>query len=336
MSNTMQAAVIHRYGQASPTLETVSRPALRPTDVLVKIKAASINPVDLKIMAGELKLLLSYQMPLIIGSDFSGEIVAVGAQVTRFQVGDAVYGRPRKNRMGTFAEYLAIDPDDIALKPQNLTFVEAAAIPLVGLTSYQALHDLLHVQPGQRVLIQAGAGGIGTIAIQLAKHLGAQVATTTSSRNFELVRALGADRIIDYHQEDFATVLTDYDAVFDTLGGQSLESAFSVVKPGGQIISISGRPNARFAKAYGLPHWKQTLFRLATRRLSRLERQRDVRYQFLFMSPSGQELTQLTRLIEAGELQPVLDRTFTFQELAQALTYSRNGHAQGKIVVQIA
>lgn len=332
----MQAAVIHRYGQTSPVLETVPRPALRPTDVLVKIKAASINPVDLKIMAGELKLLLSYRMPLIVGNDFAGEIVAVGAQVTQFQVGDAVYGRPRENRIGTFAEYIAIDPDDIALKPQNLTFAEAAAIPLVGLTSYQALHDLLNVQPGQRILIQAGAGGIGSIAIQLAKHLGAQVATTTSPRNFELVRALGADRIIDYHQEDFAAVLTDYDAVFDTLGGQSLESAFSVVKPGGQIISISGRPNARFAKAYGLPRWKQVLFHLATHRLSRLEKQRGVRYHFLFVSPSGQELAQLTRLIEAGQLHPVLDRTFPLQELDQALTYSRNGHAQGKIIIQIA
>ncbi|UIF29357.1 NADP-dependent oxidoreductase [Levilactobacillus brevis] len=336
MSETMQAAVITRYGQAMPLMKTVPVPSLQATDVLVKIKAVSLNPIDLKTMAGELKFLLSYRMPLILGSDFAGEVVAVGSQITPFKVGDAVYGRPRKSRIGTFAEYLAVDVADIALKPQSLTFNEAAALPLVGLTSYQALHDILHVKPGQKVLIQAGAGGIGTIAIQLAKYLGAQVATTTSPQNFALVRSLGADRVIDYHTEDFTTVLTDYDAVFDTLGGQSLAQAFSVVKRGGQVVSISGLPNVRFAKAYGLPLWKQGVLGVASHRLTRLERRSGVAYRFLFMAPSGTELALLTTLIAAGQLRPVIDRTFPFSALNQALTYFKQGHARGKIIVEMA
>ena len=336
VSKTMKAAVITHYKQATPSIKTVAMPTPQPTDVLVKIKAASINPIDLKTMAGGLKILLPYQMPLIIGSDFAGEVVAVGADVTTFKVGDAVYGRPRKNRIGTFAEYLAVDATDIALKPRNLSFKEAAAMPLVGLTSYQALHDILQIKPGQHVLIQAGAGGIGTVAIQLAKRLGAIVATTTSPRNFDLVRKLGADRIIDYHTENFADALTDYDAVFDTLGGKNLEQAFSIVKPGGQVVSISGLPNARFAKAYGLPRWKRALFRLATHRLNHLEKQTRVAYRFLFMWPSGTELTELTRLIEQEQLHPIIDRSFSFDELNRALAYAKNGHARGKIILKIS
>ena len=335
MSEKMQAALLTHYGQVTPLIKTVPVPTPRATDVLVRIRAASLNPIDLKTMAGGLKFLLPYRMPLILGSDFAGEIVAVGNQVTQFRVGDAVYGRPRKSRIGTFAEYLAVDAADIALKPRNLTFNEAAAIPLVGLTSYQALHDILRVKPGQKVLIQAGAGGIGTIAIQLATYLGAQVATTTSPKNFALVRSLGADRVIDYHNEDFATTLTNYDAVFDTLGGKSLEQAFSVVRRGGQVVSISGLPNVRFAKAYGLPLWKQGVLGIVTHRLTRLERQSGVAYHFLFMAPSGEELALLAALIVAGKLRPVIDRTFQFRDLDQALVYSKRGHARGKVIVEL-
>jgi len=335
MHKTMKAALITHYKQMTPTIESVPIPLLKPNDVLIKVKAASINPVDLKIMAGGMRMLLKYQMPLIIGNDFAGEIVAVGTQITQFKLGDAVYGRPRKQRIGTFSEYFATDIADIALKPVNLSYEEAAAIPLVGLTSYQALHDLMDLQPGKKVLIQAGAGGIGTLAIQLAKELGAEVTTTTSQKNIDLVKSLGADRVIDYHHEDFADILTNYDAVFDTLGGKQLEQAFRIVKPGGQVVSITGLPNERFAKEFNLPRWKQWLFRLATQRLHRLEKQTQVHYRFLYMWPSHPELMVLTRLIESNRLRPVVDRVFPFAELAQALQYSQKGHAQGKIVVRI-
>ncbi|WP_143462342.1 NADP-dependent oxidoreductase [Levilactobacillus enshiensis] len=333
MSKKMHAAIITHYRQPLPVMQPVPRPAPQPNDVLVKINAASINPIDLKTMHGGLKFLLPYQFPLIIGSDFAGTVVAVGQNVTAFQIGDAVYGRPRKNRIGTFAEYLAVDQADIALKPRNLSFDQAAAIPLVGLTSYQALHDLMALQPGQKVLIQAGAGGIGTLAIQLAKELGAFVATTTSQRNFAHVKALGADRVIDYHTEDFATVLHDYDAVFDTLGGRALEQAFQIVKPGGQVVSLSGIPDGRFAAAYGLPRWKQGLLRLASHRLTRLAHQAQADYHFLFMHPSHTQLEILTRLIEQERLHPVIDHVYPFSQLNQALTYARAGHAHGKIII---
>ncbi|EOJ27448.1 oxidoreductase, zinc-binding [Enterococcus faecalis EnGen0286] len=249
----MKAALIHKYGQKELAIEEVPLPTIHDNDVLVKIIAASINPIDLKTKDGKVKMLLNYQMPLILGSDFAGIVVSVGKKVQNFRLGDAVYGRVPKNRVGTFAEYIAVDQAAVAMKPKNLTFEEAAAIPLVGLTSYQALHDIMNVQPGQKVLIQAGSGGIGTIAIQLAKLAGAYVATTTSSRNKEWVQALGADEVIDYRTQNFEEVLSDYDYVFDTMGGTILEKAFSVVKPQGKVVTLSGIPNERFAKEYGLP-----------------------------------------------------------------------------------
>ncbi|WCJ47411.1 NADP-dependent oxidoreductase [Levilactobacillus brevis] len=325
MTDKMRAAVIDHYHQVDPEIRLVPQPVIHPHDVLVKIRAASVNPIDTKTMAGDLRLLLRYRMPLILGSDFAGDVIAVGRQVTAFQVGDAVYGRPQKDRIGTFADYLAVDTGDIALMPTNLSYEQAAALPLVGLTSYQALHDLMALRPGKKVLIQAGSGGVETVAIQLAKQLGAYVATTTSAANTAFVQSLGADEVIDYHRTDFATVLKDYDAVFDMLGGNTLERAFRVVKPGGIIVSVSGRPN--------LPLWKRGVLRLATRRLTQLEKVSGVSYRFLFMQPSGQQLAELTTLVEQNKLVPVIDRIYPLTEIAAALTYSRLGKAHGKIIV---
>ena len=333
MTDKMRAAVIDHYHQVDPEIRLVPQPVIHPHDVLVKIRSASVNPIDTKTMAGDLRLLLRYRMPLILGSDFAGDVIAVGRQVTAFQVGDAVYGRPQKDRIGTFADYLAVDTGDIALMPTNLSYEQAAALPLVGLTSYQALHDLMALRPGKKVLIQAGSGGVGTVAIQLAKQLGAYVATTTSAANTAFVQSLGADEVIDYHRTDFATVLKDYDAVFDMLGGNTLERAFRVVKPGGIIVSVSGRPNGRFAQTYGLPLWKRGVLRLATRRLTQLEKVSGVSYRFLFMQPSGQQLAELTTLVEQNKLVPVIDRIYPLTEIAAALTYSRLGKAHGKIIV---
>ena len=326
----MKAALIHKYGQKELSIEEVPLPTIHDNDVLVKIIAASINPIDLKTKDGKVKMLLNYQMPLILGSDFAGIVVQ------NFWRGDAVYGRVPKNRVGTFAEYIAVDQAAVAMKPKNLTFEEAAAIPLVGLTSYQALHDIMNVQPGQKVLIQAGSGGIGTIAIQLAKLAGAYVATTTSSKNKEWVQALGADEVIDYRTQNFEEVLSDYDYVFDTMGGTILEKAFSVVKPQGKVVTLSGIPNERFAKEYGLPLWKQWAFKIATRKIHRLEQATDVSYHFLFMRPDGEQLALLTEFIEQGKLQPIIDRVVPFSQIQEAVDYSLTGRAQGKIVVKIA
>jgi NADPH:quinone reductase-like Zn-dependent oxidoreductase len=332
----MNAALIKHYKQDLPTIEQVPMPKIGANDVLIKIIAASINPIDLKTKDGGLKMLLKYEMPLILGSDFSGIITEVGAAITNFKVGDPVYGRVQKNRIGTFAEYIAVAQGDIAIKPANLTFEEAAAIPLVGLTSYQALHDIMKIKPNQKVLIQAGSGGIGTIAIQLAKMLGAYVATTTSAKNFELVKSLGADQVIDYQTENFYDKLHDYDYVFDTQGGKILENAFKIIKPGGKVVSISGLPNERFAEEYHLPLWKKLAFRLVTRNLTKLEKTSQADYHFLFMKPSGKQLETLRTYLEAGTLKPVIDRIIPFSEIADAFNYSHSGKAKGKIILKIS
>lgn len=335
MKNTMKAAVIDTYKQPTPKIKEVPIPDIRSNDVLVKIVAASINPIDIKTKDGGLKMLLSYDMPIIMGSDFAGIITAVGEKVTNYSIGDAVYGRVQKNRIGTFAEYIAVDQGAIALKPKNINFEEAASIPLVGLTSYQALHDIMQIQPGQKVMIQGGSGGIGTIAIQLAKYLGAYVATTTSANNFDLVKSLGADYPINYQTTNFAEVLQDYDYVFDTRGGATLEAAFKIIKPGGKVVSIAGLPNYRFGKEYGVPLWKQFAFKMVTHNLTKLEKQTQASYTFLFMKPSGTQLDVLRHLIEAEIIKPVIDRIVPLSEVEEALSYSQSGRATGKIILQM-
>lgn len=336
MTEQMKAAVIDTYKQPLPTLKMVSLPVMGPNDVLVKIIAASVNPIDLKTKDGGLKMLLPYQLPLIMGSDFAGIITKVGSQVTNYQTGDHIFGRVQKKRIGTFAEYLAVDQGDIALIPQSLTFTEAAALPLVGLTSYQALHDIMKLRQGDKILILGGSGGIGTVAIQIAKQLGAFVATTTSATNFELVKSLGADLVLDYRTTNFAEILKDYDYVLDTRGGQTLADSFKIIKPGGQVVSIAGLPNARFGREYGIPLWKRLAFGFVTRKLTRLEKQTGATYTFLFMKPSGAQLATLGQMVDAGTLRPIIDRVVPFDNIAEALHYSHSGQAKGKIILQMA
>lgn len=327
--------VIDKYGKVPMRLAEVPTPEIGEYEVLAEIHAASINPVDFKIRDGKVKLLVKYKMPLILGNDFSGVVAKVGAKVTRFKVGDEIYARPRKSKIGTFAEYIAIHEDDIALKPKNLSFEEAASIPLVGLTSYQALTDIMQLQKGQKILIQAGAGGVGTFAIQLAKVMGATVATTASEAGTNLVKSLGADEIINYKTEKFEEVLENYDAVFDTLGGETLEKSFNILKDGGKIVSVSGLPNARFGKEYGSGFFKTLLFSAASHKLTALEKKHHVQYTFLFMKPSGEQLRIIANHIEAGKIKPVIDRVFPFEEAQKAMEYAEAGRAKGKIILKI-
>jgi len=331
----MKAMVINRYGKYPLVLSEMPMPEAGDYDVLAEIHAASINPIDFKVRDGKLRMLLKYDMPLILGNDFSGIVIKAGAKVTKFKIGDEIYGRPRKSRIGTFAEYISVHEDDIAIKPKNISFEEAASIPLVGLTSYQALHDILQLSSGQKVLIQAGSGGVGTFAIQLAKAMGIYVATTASEAGEPLVRSLGADRIINYRTEEFDKLLSNYDGVYDTVGGKALEKAFKIVKRGGQIVSVSGLPNSRFGKEYGLGFIKTSILRLITRNLNKLEKKHDVKYNFLFMKPSGEQLDILTQLIESNTIIPVIDRIFPFVEAQKAMEYSESGRVKGKIVLKI-
>ncbi|MCI4054492.1 NADP-dependent oxidoreductase [Bacillus cereus] len=331
----MKAMIIDRYGKVPMRMAEVPTPEINEYEVLAEIHAASINPIDFKIRDGKVKMLLKYEMPLILGNDFAGVITKVGSKVTRFKVGDEIYARPRKNKIGTFAEYIAIHEDDIALKPKNLSFEEAASIPLVGLTSYQALHDIMQLQKGQKILIHAGSGGVGTFAIQLAKIMGAIVTTTASEAGANLVTSLGADEIINYKTEKFEDILKNYDAVFDTIGGATLEKSFNIIKSGGNIVSVSGMPNARFGKEFGSGFFKTLLFSLASKKLTALEKKHNAQYSFLFMKPSGDQLRTIASYIEAGQIKPVIDRVFPFEDAQKAMEYSEAGRAKGKIIVKI-
>jgi NADPH:quinone reductase-like Zn-dependent oxidoreductase len=331
----MKAFLIDRYGKNSGRMGEAPTPTVGAHDVLIEVHASSVNVLDSKIRNGEFKLILPYALPLVLGNDLAGVVVEVGPQVQRFKPGDEVYARPPETRIGTFAQWIAVNENAIALKPANTSMTEAASIPLVALTAWQVLVETAQLKKGQKVLIHAGAGGVGTLAIQLAKHLGAFVAATTSTANVEWVKALGADQVIDYKQQNFESVLHDYDLVLNSLGSDVLEKSLKVLKPGGQLISISGPPTVQFAQEQGLAWPLQQVMRLLSFGIRRKARQRDVRYAFVFMRADGAQLQQITALIEAGIIKPVVDRSFAFDATAEALQYVEQGRTKGKVVVRI-
>ncbi|MNS22158.1 Zinc-type alcohol dehydrogenase-like protein [compost metagenome] len=332
----MKAYILDRYAKkAALRFGERPDPALRDNDVLIEVYAAGLNLLDSKIRDGEFKPILPYRPPLILGHDVAGMVVRVGPKARRFKVGDAVYARPRDGRIGTFAEFIAVEEADVALKPVNLSMEEAASLPLVGLTAWQVLVDRARLSRGQKVLIHAGSGGVGTFAIQLAKQLGAKVATTASAANADLVRSLGADVVIDYKTEDFAQALSGYDVVLNSLDAETLERSVEVLKPGGKLISISGPPDPAFAKAQGLNPILQLVLRLLSRKIRRKAAAKGADYSFLFMRGDGSQLQQITALVEAGVIRPVVDRTFSFAELNAAFAYIETGRAKGKVVVTV-
>ena len=328
----MKAFTVSRYGPDALQMTDVPTPSVGARDVLVDVRAASINPLDKMVRNGEFKQLLKYKRPFVLGHDVAGVVTQVGADVRDFKVGDEVYSRPRDLRIGTFAEFIAIDVDDVALKPSSLSFEEAGAVPLVALASWQALADVAQVKPGQKVLVHAGAGGLGSTVIQVAKHLGAYVATTASTKDQDKVRAFGADEVIDFTQQDFADVLSGYDVVLDSLGGPNLEKSLTVLKPGGLAISVAGPPEPTFAKQLGQPMLAPVMAVLS-RKVRKQTRKLGVRYSFLFMHASGAQLKTIAGLYDDGTLRPVLDRTFEFDQTLQAMAYVEQGKANGKIVV---
>lgn len=331
----MKAFVVDRYGKGSGRLGEMPDPELREDEVLVRVHAAGVNPLDSKIRNGEFKLLLPYRLPLVLGNEAAGVVLRVGCRVQRFKPGDEVYARTDKDRIGTFAELIAVDQAAVALKPKTLSMEEAASIPLVALTAWQALVERARLERGEKVLIHAGSGGVGTIAIQLAKHLGALVATTTSSSNVDLVKSLGADVVVDYKNDDFETTLRDYDVVLNSLDAQTLRKSLNVLKPGGKLISIAGPPDPEFAEEMGLNWGVRQVMRLLSYRIRRAAKQRGVRYSFLFMKPSGDQLREIGRLIDAKEIRPVVDRIYPFESTAEALAHVETGRAKGKVVVKL-
>jgi len=331
----MKAFIVDRYGKRSGRLGEMPEPELRDDDVLVQVHAAGVNPLDAKIRNGEFKLILPYPLPLVLGNEAAGVVLRVGARVQRFKPGDEVYARPRKDRIGTFSELIAIHEADVALKPKTVDMEEAASIPLVALTAWQALIERANLKRGERVLIHAGSGGVGTIAIQLAKHLGATVATTTSSANVDLVKRLGADVVIDYQHDDFEKRLRDYDVVLNSLDARTLHKSLNVLKPHGRLISISGPPDPDFARDVGLNWGIRQVTRLLSHRIRAAAQRRRVSYSFLFMRSSGDQLRQISALIDAGIIRPVVDRVYPFASIEEALAHVETGRAKGKVVVKL-
>lgn len=332
----MKAAFIRRYGgNAVVELGELPAPQAGPGELLVEVHAASVNPVDFKIRDGMLKMIIPFGFPLILGNDLSGVVKAVGAGVTRFAPGDAVFARMDKRRIGAFAEFAVVAEADAAAKPANLTHIEAAAVPLAGLTAWQALFEIGGLKAGQKVLIHAGSGGVGSFAIQLARHAGATVATTVGARNADLARRLGADIVIDYRTQRFEEVVSGQDLVFDTQAGDIRHRSFAVLKRGGVLVSIAGKPDSRLARQWGLNPLLGVLLDFLARKTLRLAKRHGVRYEYLFMHPSGEQLAQLGRLLEAGSVRPVVDKVFPLEQVREALAYSEAGHATGKVVVEV-
>ncbi|SAM34805.1 NADP-dependent oxidoreductase [Pseudomonas sp. 1 R 17] len=331
----MKAFLIDRYGKHQGRLAEVPDPEPGIHDVLVKVHASSVNQLDSKISKGEFKLILPYTFPLIMGNDLAGVVVRVGSGVRTFKPGDEVYARPPDARIGGFAELIAIKESALALKPKNTSMEQAAALPLVALTAWQVLVETARVKKGQKVFIQAGSGGVGSIAIQLAKHLEAFVATTTSTANVDWVKALGADVVIDYTQQNFENVLRDYDVVLNSLGPAELEKSLRILKPGGQLISISGPPTAEFAREQKLSWGLGWIMRLLSSGIRRKARRQGVDYGFVFMRASGAQLQKITALVESGAITPVIDRTFPLEATAEALSYVERGRAKGKVVIKV-
>ena len=332
----MEAFVVDKYKKKGALrLATMPEPELRDDDVLVRIHATAVNVLDSKLRDGEFKLILPYRPPFILGHDVAGTVVKVGRNVRRFEAGDEVYARPRDHRVGTFAEFIAMNEADVASKPKNISMEEAASIPLVGLTAWQALVEVGKPQPGQKIFIQAGSGGVGTFAIQLAKHLGAIVATTTSAKNVELVKGLGADVVIDYKAQDFEKVLSGYDLVLHSQDTKTLEKSLRVLKPGGLLISISGPPDPEFAREQGMNLFLKLVMHLLSRSVRKKARSLGVRFSFLFMRAQGQQLSEITSLIESGAIRPVVDKVFPFEKTDDALAYVETGRAKGKVVIAV-
>lgn len=332
----MKAFVVDKYGKTGILrLAEMPEPVLQDDDVLVAIHAAGMNLLDSKIRAGEFKSFLPYRPPFILGHDVAGTVVRVGSKVRRFKSGDDVYARPRDGRIGAFAEFIAMNEGDVAIKPKRLTMEEAASIPLVGLTAWQALIERANLKKGQKVFIQAGSGGVGTFAIQLAKHIGAIVATTTSTANVDLVKSLGADVVIDYRKDGFEKILRDYDVVLNSLGKDTLEKSLRVLKPGGRLISISGPPDPEFAKDMGLSWILRQVVRLLSYRIRKKAKHHRISYSFLFMRANGNQLREITSLIDSGIIRPVVDRVFPFESTNEALAYVETGRAKGKVVVKV-
>ena len=334
----MISLMIKKYGDLEQSLEfqEIPVPVIQPNQLLIRTQAASFNPLDYKIVRGDFKAVRKIQFPQGIGRDVSGIVEKIGKSIKGFKVGDKVFSRIDENLVGTMAEYVVSNEKDVALMPSNLSFNEAASIPLAGLTAYQSLVDVAQLSSQENVLIYAGSGGVGTIAIQLAKHLGAYVTATTSTKNVAMVKKLGSDKVIDYTKENFQEQGKQFDVVYDTLGGEHTLNSFKVLKPGGRVISIAGDLDDITAKQLKLNRFIRFLLSLKVKKIINTASKLDASYRFHLMSPNGTQLQKLAELYESEIIKPIIDKTYIFEESIQALKYLSKGHAKGKVVVKMS
>ncbi len=333
---TMKAFTFERYGK-SPELgfDDVDFPSPGDDEILVKVYAVGLNPIDNMIPTGMFKRVLHFSLPATLGSDVSGVVVATGRRVTRFKAGDEVFASIFDRGTGSLAEFVRVPENLAALKPATLDFVQAASLPMVSLTSWQALTERAKLRAGQKVFIPAGSGGIGSFAIQLAKHLGATVGTTTSTANIDWVSRLGADEVVDYKKQEFEKVLSGYDIVLGTIRGDAIEKSTQILKPGGKIVSLIGPLDTAFARERHLNVFLRFVLGLLSRKIMRLSKKRGLTYSFLFVRPDGSQLSQIAELMDAQRIKPVIDNVFPFDETGDAFAYLARGHAKGKVVVKI-
>ncbi|HHA1293437.1 NADP-dependent oxidoreductase [Enterobacter ludwigii] len=333
---TMKAFTFKRYGK-SPELgfDDVDFPSPGDNEILVKVYAVGLNPIDNMIPTGMFKRVLHFSLPATLGSDVSGVVVATGRRVTRFKAGDEVFASIFDRGTGSLAEFVRVPENLAALKPATLDFVQAASLPMVSLTSWQALTERAKLRAGQKVFIPAGSGGIGSFAIQLAKHLGATVGTTTSTANIDWVSRLGADEVVDYKKQEFEKVLSGYDIVLGTIRGDAIEKSTQILKPGGKIVSLIGPLDTAFARERHLNVFLRFVLGLMSRKIMRLSKKRGLTYSFLFVRPDGSQLSQIAELMDAQRIKPVIDNVFPFAETGDAFAYLARGHAKGKVVVKI-
>ena len=333
----MKVVQIDNYSKTidSVKIREINIPEIKPDEVLVRVKSVGINPVDNMITRGDVKLITPYSFPLTIGNELAGVIEKTGEKVTEFKEGDRVFSRLPTNKIGAFAEYVAINKKDLAKIPEYLSFNEAAAIPLTALTAYQAL-DILQVKSGETLFISGGSGGFGAMAVPLAKTRGIKVITNGSLENKERVLALGAELFLDYKTEDYAQLLHDVDGVIDTIGGKETEKQFSILKQGGKLVSLKGMPNGRFAKKMGLPLWKQWIFGFAGRSFDNMAKKRNQEYHFIFVQSSGEQLSEIAKVLEENQIRPSIDSIYSFEDIAKALVKVDKGSSRGKTIVEIS
>ncbi|MFZ3087115.1 MAG: NADP-dependent oxidoreductase [Methylotenera sp.] len=332
----MKALLLKRYGKTDQlAFADIPKPTITSNEILVQIHAVGLNPIDYMIAKGAFKPIIKLKLPVVMGSDLAGVVVEVGNRVTRFKPGDSIFASIFDLGTGALAEFAVVPESAAAIKPENLDFVQAASIPMVGLTSWQALNERAHLKPGQKVFIPAGSGGIGTFAIQLAKYLGATVGTTTSTANVGLVQRLGADEVIDYKKQEFEDVLQGYDVVLGTIRGDGIEKSLRILKPKSRVVSLIGPPDAKFARARGMNVLMKFVFWLISSKIIRQAKKRDVEYSFMFVHPDGRQLAEIGKLLDAGHILPVIDKVFPFDQTKEALVYLEEGRAKGKVVVKV-